>query len=104
MVDSYKTCESMPSKDFLADINSSEEKPFGMSQRSNPITWTDQKLGGGIIGDIKISFPEISDGQLQKIKNEMINSIVPAQFARLNHLQKELKDSNLEKVFRLVPM
>ena len=48
----------MPPKDFLADINSSEEKPFCMSQRSNPTTWTNQKLGGGVIGDIKISFPE----------------------------------------------
>ena len=94
----------MPSKDFLADINSSEDKPFGMSQRGNPTTWTDQNLGGGIIGDVKISFPEISDGQLQKEKNEMINSIVPAYFARLDHLRKETKDSNLDKVFRLVPL
>ena len=96
----------MPSKDFLADINSSEEKPFGMSQRSNPTTWTNQKLGGGIIGDIKISFPETSDDQLQKIKNEMINSTEqpPAHFARLDHLRNEMKDSNLEKVFRLVPL
>ena len=86
----------------MADINGSEEKPFGMSQRSNPTTWTNQKLGGGVIGDIKINFPQTSDDQLQKIKNEMINSTVPAYFARLNHLQNELKDSNLEKVFRLV--
>ena len=94
----------MPSKDFLADINSSEDKPFGMFQRSNPTTWTDQNLGGGIIGDIKISFPETSDDKLQKIKTEMINSTEqpPAHFARLDHLRKEFKDSNLEKVFRLV--
>ena len=96
----------MPSKDFLADINSSEDKPFGMSQRGNPTTWTDQNLGCGIIGDVKISFPEISDGQLQKEKNEMINSSEqpPAHFARLDHLRTEMKDPNLEKVFRLVPL
>ena len=88
----------------MADINGSEEKPFGMSQRRNPTIWTNQKLGGGVIGDIKINFPQTSDDQLQKIKNEMINSIVPAYFARLDHLRKETKDSNLDKVFRLVPM
>ena len=90
----------------MADINGSEEKPFGMSQRGNPTIWTNQKLSGGIIGDIKISFPETSDDQLQKIKNEMINSSEqpPAHFARLDHLRKEMKDPNLEKVFRLVPL
>ena len=101
-----KNYHSITAKDFLDQINNSSEKPFGMSQWGNPTMWTNEKLGAKIIGDIKISFPPTSDDQLEKIKDEMINSteLPPAHFAKLDHLQKQTKDPDLLRVFKLVPL